>query len=302
MSNREFPTAELKENASKFEIPADLCGSSLKKSRFTGKVYTTSFVSWQASLPPLLDRAGLVEQLPGDRAILIKPNLVENLQPPITTPVELIAVLVDYLQARMTNTILIGEGTGALNYDTWHPFEQLGYTRLAAKKGIELIDLNEEPCCRRKLGHCRRRPELFLPEICYNCFLLSVPVLKVHTLAGVTLTMKNMMGLVPPAHYRQGNSWKKSTFHTDIQAAVADLNRYRTPDFTILDATIGMAEAHLWGRTCDPAVNILAAGYDPVAMDSYGAGLLGKDWHDIGHIAGVHKELGQAEHLTEIRV
>lgn len=268
----------------------------------TGEVYTTPFITWQESLQVLLNKIDLAATIPHDQPILIKPNLVENLQPPITTPVALVAALVDYLQEKTTNTILIGEGCGALNYDTWYPFEQLGYSRLAKEKGIELIDLNKEPCVIRKIAHCRRWPELFLPEICYNCFLLSVPVLKVHTLAGVTLTMKNMMGLVPPAHYRQGNSWKKSAFHTEIQAAIADLNRYRTPDFTILDATIGMAEAHLWGRTCIPPVNILAAGYDPVAIDSYGAGLLGIDWQAIDHIESVHKELGVADPLNEIPI
>jgi len=125
----------------------------------------------------------------------------------------------------------------------------------------------------------------------------------VHTLAGVTLTMKNMMGLVPPSHYRQGNSWKKSAFHTSIQEAITDLNRYRTPDFTFLDATIGMPEAHLWGPVCDPPVNKLAAGYDSVAIDAYGAGLLGKNWQDIGHIRALHGELGTAgpPDLTEIK-
>lgn len=271
----------------------------MKKS-YWGTIYTTSFVSWQDSLPPLLDKANFVKQIPDNQTILIKPNLVENLQPPITTPVELVASLVNYLQERTTNKIIIGEGSGALNYDTWHPFEQLGYTRLAEEKGIKLIDLNEEPCRRRKLTHCKRWPEIFLPEICYNCFLLSVPVLKVHTLAGITMTMKNMMGLAPPALYQQGSSWKKSAFHTSIQASIADLNRYRTPDFTILDATIGMAESHLRGRLCAPAANILAAGYDPVAIDAFGAGLLGKNWHNIGHIADVHQELGQAEPLQKI--
>lgn len=274
----------------------------MDKSHKTGTIYTTSLISWQDSLEPLLDRTGLVEQIPDHQTILIKPNLVENLQPPVTTPVALVASLVDYLQKRTANTIIIGEGSGALNYETWHPFEQLGYTRFAEEKGIELVDLNKEPCRRRKLTHCKRWPELFLPEIAYNCFLLSIPVLKVHTLAGVTLTMKNMMGLVPPAHYQQGNSWKKSSFHTNIQESIADLNRYRTPDFTILDATIGMAESHLWGRIYDPPINIVAAGYDPVAMDAYGAGLLGKDWRHINHIADVHQELGQAKHLQIIPV
>ncbi|MCI5224972.1 MAG: hypothetical protein D3924_20470 [Candidatus Electrothrix sp. AR4] len=63
-----------------------------------------------------------------------------------------------------------------------------------------------------------------------------------------------------------------------------------------------MAEAHLWGPTCHPPVNRLAVGFDPVAVDSYGAALLGIDWRDIDHIADVDQELGQAEPLTEIEV
>ena len=138
--------------------------------------------------------------------------------------------------------------------------------------------------------------------IAMECFLLSVPVLKAHSLAGVTLTMKNMMGLVPPSHYREGNSWKKSAFHNQIQKAVADLNRYRTPDFTLLDATIGMAQAHLWGPTCDPPVNRLSASFDPVSIDAHGTNLLKKDWRNINHIKMVDGELGQASPLDIITI
>ncbi|RWX43869.1 hypothetical protein H206_02363 [Candidatus Electrothrix aarhusensis] len=38
----------------------------------------------------------------------------------------------------------------------------------------------------------------------------------------------------------------------------------------------------------------------PVAIDSYGAALLGKDWQRIGHIADVDGELGQAAPIAEI--
>ena len=273
----------------------------LKKIQQQGTVFSLPFSSWEESLQQLMNGSGMLENIPTDQTILIKPNLVENLQPPVTVPVQLIAALVDYLQRHTSNPIIIGEGTGSKQYDTWHPFETLGYIRLAEEKGIQLVDLNEEPSRKRELVQCKRWPELYLPEMCYNCFLLSVPMLKVHTLAGVTLTMKNMMGLLPPAHYC-GGTWKKSAFHHRIQESVADLNRYRTPDFTLLDATIGMAESHLWGRTCDPPVNILAAGFDPVSMDSYGAWLLGKEWREIGHISGVDGELGQAEPLEILNV
>lgn len=262
-------------------------------------VFTSSFSSWQETVPLILDTADLCKRLAGTKRVIIKPNLVEPLPPPITTPVELVAVLVDYLEAACPGLdILIGEGCGSATMNTMAVFEALGYADLASSGRATLLDLNEAPLVCLKNPECRRWPVMHLPEILFESFLLSVPVLKAHSLAGVTLTMKNMIGLAPPAHFQGGGQWKKASFHTGIQEAVFDLNRYRTPDFTLLDATVGMQEAHLWGPTCDPPPNRLVAGFDPVAVDVYGCRLLGIDWQRIGHLAMAHNRLGCAEPLT----
>jgi len=262
-------------------------------------VYTSLFTSWQESVPRLLDATGLPDRLAAEKRIIIKPNLVEPLKPPITTPVELIAALVDFIHASLPHLeIIIGEGCGSSSKNTWQIFDILGYSKLADRTGVTLLDLNEAPLVHMQDSKCSRWPEMYLPGIVFESFLISVPVLKAHSLAGVTLTMKNMRGLAPPAHYQQGGHWKKASFHQNIQEAVFDLNRYRTPDFTLLDATIGMQEAHLWGPTCDPPPNRLAAGYDPVAMDSYGCSLLGIKWNSVGHLDMAHGILGSAAPLT----
>ncbi len=255
-------------------------------------VYISRFDGSYDCLERLLDSAGLIREIDDNRTILIKPNLVESLQPPITTPVMLVAELVRYLKDNCKAKILIGEGTGAFEYDTWKPFQDLGYVDMAKRFGVELIDLNESELIKLTNPRCRRWPKMYIPKVVMDSFLISVPVLKAHSLAGVTLTMKNMMGCVPPSHYRQGNSWKKSAFHYRVQEAVADLNRYRTPDFTVLDASVGMAEAHLWGALCDPPVNRIAACSDPVAIDIHGCQLLDVDWQTIGHVQQVEGELG----------
>jgi uncharacterized protein (DUF362 family) len=260
-----------------------------------GGIYRTASDDRREAIAALFEVTELVSRLAKHRQVLIKPNLVEALDPPITTPVELVEEIVIWLQGRLPDLkILVGEGTGAINYDTDHCFDVLGYTQMAARRGIELIDLNLEPYSRREDPRCTRWPSLYLPKILDHCFLLSVPVLKAHSLAGVTLTMKNMMGCAPPAKYREGNSWGKSAFHRQLQEAVFDLNLYRTPDFTLLDASIGMAEAHLWGAHCTPPIGLLVAGFDPVAIDSYGAHLLGRRWQEIGHIALAEGVLGKA--------
>jgi uncharacterized protein (DUF362 family) len=271
-----------------------------EQNRKNSSVYTSLFTSWQESVGRLLDATGLLDRLASEKKVLIKPNLVEPQKPPITTPVDLIAALVDYIHASHPHLeIVIAEGCGSSTNSTVQIFETLGYNKLA---GVSLLDLNEAPLTHMQNSNCNHWPEMYLPRIVFESFLLSVPVLKAHSLAGVTLTMKNMIGLAPPAHYQQGGHWKKASFHQNIQEAVFDLNRYRTPDFTLLDATIGMQEAHLWGPTCDPPPNRLAAGYDPVAMDSYGCDLLGIKWDSVGHLDMAHGILGSAAPLTVLDV
>ncbi|NTV15054.1 MAG: DUF362 domain-containing protein [Desulfobulbaceae bacterium] len=269
----------------------------------SGLVYVIPFTRWQESVAPLLIASGLLSRLGSATTVLLKPNLVKNMLPPATTPAELVGEIVIFLRrARPELRLIIAEGTGDKEYDTAFMFRELGYTKMAAALNVELLDLNLAPLRRLCLAQCQRWPEMYLPEILFDSFLISVPVLKAHSLAEVTLTMKNMLGCAPPAHYQRGGHWKKSAFHDRIQEAVLDLNRYRTPDFTILDATVGMCEAHVWGAHCQPPCQRLAAAVDPVAIDAYGAELLHRDWHRIGHIRDAHGELGQAEPLTVIAV
>lgn len=268
-----------------------------------GQVWVTHFREWSATVRALLDAAHLPDIVRGEHRILIKPNLVKALAPPITTPLACVVSLVDYLRERAPLAeLMVGEGVGAADADTPAVFLKLGYLRWASQAGIKLVDLNQEPLVRMAKPGCSRWPEIFLPQLLFDTFVISVPVLKAHSLARVTLSMKNMMGCAPPAYYQQSDGWKKGAFHDRIQEAVFDLNQYRTPDFTLLDATVGMAEAHLWGATCQPPPRKLVAGRDPVAVDVYGAMLLGRDWRQIGHLRMAHGVLGSAEPLEVIEV
>ena len=266
-------------------------------------LYSIDFQDWTASTHSLLQATELEKRIQPSGKILIKPNLVSTQKPPITTPVELVASIIDWIRETGSKAeIIVADGTGSTEYDTWKPFNELGYTEMAKSKGVKLLDLNEAELVRLSNPECRRFPEMYLPKICMESFLISVPVLKAHSLSGVTLSLKNLIGIAPPSHYQSGSSWKKSAFHQDIEEAIFDLNRYRKPDFTVLDATIGMQEAHLWGPTCDPPPNLLVAGEDPVAVDGFGTALLGRKWTQIGHIKKSDQILGFAEAEKQITV
>lgn len=243
------------------------------------------FVSYQESVPLALDKVGAREALAPRQAVLVKPNLVNATPPPVTTPVECVAAVVEYIRACSGAQVAVAEGCGAAGYGTQRCFEELGYADLSRRLDVPLVDLNTAPTVRLRRGDCRVFPEFHLPKIALDHFIVSVPVLKAHSLARITGTMKNMMGFAPPAHYQQGGHWKKSAFHADMHASIVELNRYRSADLTLLDATVGLAESHLGGAKCDPPVNRLVAGFDPVRVDRLAADLLGVDWRGIPHLA-----------------
>ena len=80
-----------------------------------------------------------------------------------------------------------------------------------------------------------------------------------------------------------------------MDEAIVELNRYRKPDLSLIDGSVGMRGHHLSGRRCDPPVGRIVAGFDTVAVDAAGAQLLGLNWRDVGHLRMAHRLLGDAE-------
>jgi uncharacterized protein (DUF362 family) len=251
------------------------------------------FCTYEKSLPALMELLGAAPVLGSQKRVVIKPNLVNSSPPPITTPVKLVAAIVEYVKSVSDAEIVVAEGCGIPLYNTGRPYRKLGYSELAKSKEVVLVDLNHAELMELTDHRCRIFPQFMMPRLVMESFLISVPVLKKHSLAKVTLTMKNMLGCAPPDHYG-GFVWKKSRFHKNMHRSIFEMNLYRTPDLTIIDGSVGLAKHHLGGPKCNPPVGKLIGGCDPVAVDAYGAGLLGVDWKDVKHIALAHTVLGRA--------
>jgi len=247
---------------------------------------TVKFYSYHQSVTEALDIIGAAETLKQQKAILIKPNLVNRSAHPVTTSPECCEAVINYVRSCSTAEIVIAEGCGTPSCETDEIFDVLGYRRLAERYHIKLIDLNQEPLKKLSRSDCPVFPGIYLPKIAFTYFIISVPVLKAHSLATFTGALKNMIGFAPPLHYSgQYGTWKKALFHHKIHQAIIDLNRYRCADLTIMDASIGLPEYHLGGRACNPPVGKMVAGSDPLVTDRIAAGLLGLNWQTIPHLA-----------------
>jgi uncharacterized protein (DUF362 family) len=100
--------------------------------------------------------------------------------------------------------------------------------------------------------------------------VIGLPTAKHHSLSGVTLGMKNWYGLL---------GGRRNRLHQDIHASIADLAQIVRPTLTILD---GMRVMFRHGPTGGSPSDvrhdgILAVATDPVALDTYGAAVVGAD-------------------------
>lgn len=122
-----------------------------------------------------------------------------------------------------------------------------------------------------------------LTDILDNAVLINVPVAKSHSATGVSLGLKGLMGLI----------WDRESFHFrfNINQGIADLATAIKPQLTILDATRAMASGGPGGPGDVKKPNLIIAGADPVAVDSYGVGIV--PWY------GRNLKGRQVEHLLE---
>jgi len=107
---------------------------------------------------------------------------------------------------------------------------------------------------------------------------INVPVLKHHGLTGLTLSMKNLMGVCG------GN---RGLIHRDIGKRLVDLTDFIKPDLTVIDAFRVLTRNGPSGGSLEDVVNMkkVIAAVDPTLADTYACTIFGKDPMSIPYIA-----------------
>lgn len=220
----------------------------------------------------------LKDALPS-KPVIIKPNIVEPAPPPVTTDVRVVEGIIRALTDSGVKNILIAEGSGT--GDTLENLNKLGYSKL----GVKLIDLDKEKTITLPVGHFNVWKEIIIPEILLNKFIISTPTLKEHSMCGVTVSLKNMVGILPEKYYSGYWTYKKSMIHKhNPHGCIADIISVVKPDMAVVDATVGMKGSHISGTPIKPPLNLVYGSNDPLETDKYGCKLLEKNWKDITYL------------------
>ncbi len=152
------------------------------------------------------------------------------------------------------------------------------------------VDLNVDDVERVLLKtRASRLKELYLPKTALGVdFLVSMPKLKTHHWAGVTLSLKNMFGIVPGSCY----GWPKNVLHwAGIDRAILDINAAARPDFAIVDGIMGM-EGNGPVQGTPKSCGVLVLGSDPVAVDATCCRVMGLVPERVKYLAGAGTLLG----------
>lgn len=277
-------------------VPAVLegCRGRTKKTSASGRPLQVALVPCPGYDPEtLLEalRAGWGSTRPPEvrgKRVLIKPNMVDvSPDRPIHTDARLIEALILHLGDLGAGEIVIAEGTSH-NRDSEYLFRQSGYEALAKRRGARLVDLNYDDIRPVKNANPRATllRELYLPETVLSAdIIISVPKMKTHKLAGITLSLKNMFGVVPGMKY----GWPKNTLHWNgIPMSICEINGTLKTQYSIVDGVIGM-EGHGPVMGTAKKAGVLVMGENATAVDATAARVMGVDPGRVEYLALAHK-------------
>jgi uncharacterized protein (DUF362 family) len=226
------------------------------------------------------------------KTVLLKPNLVDYIPGnQINTHPLLVAAAVECFRRMGAKNVVVGEGPG-YQRDTELVLVESGFAEELHQSKVPFVDLNrDELVATPLLAAYTGMKRLWLPRTVLQAdFVVSMPKVKTHHWSGVTLSMKNMFGVVPGAKY----GWPKNLLHwRGIQESILDVCATVPVHFVIADAIVAMeGNGPLNGHP--RALSRIVLADDPVAADATCARLMGLDPARITHIRIGSQFLGNA--------
>ncbi|MBN1285253.1 MAG: DUF362 domain-containing protein [Anaerolineae bacterium] len=173
-------------------------------------------------------------------------------------------------------------------------FPLWGHTAVADDLGATLVNLNRPGPGRKFVRQPVGDGWMIYEDFIFNKLLTDIDVLmsvtkmKCHACAGVTLSMKNLVGLVPAVYYRLTSAHNhRSALHGDGDAyqtrlprVIVDLNRARPIDFALIDGVMSSNSGEgPWNQGWQASIKpgVLAAGKNALATDAVAAAAMGFD-------------------------
>jgi len=237
------------------------------------------------------------------KTVLLKPNLVIGAPPGkgIATNVNVVKAVVDWLKQK-GKRIVIAEGSASM--PTMQAFKESGYFTI---KDVEFVDLNNDEYVDVKVKHPLAWRLIAVAKTFYKArYIINLPVAKCHHLAGVSLGIKNLMGVLQPLGKMHEHGTKSHIHHEWsyslmpkkkakilFEKRLIDLLRVRPIDLTLIDGTYSLQQ---WETSPFPLKTMFAlASTDIIAADIVCTQIMGMPPEKIYHLQLAQAILGRRE-------
>jgi uncharacterized protein (DUF362 family) len=229
--------------------------------------------------------------------VYLKPNAIDSKPYSYTRP-ELVEAVIRYWKTAGARHIYLIENCTQSNF-TRMVFALTGYSDICRRYGVREVYLDEEknvslafrgkaPQTQEEGGYAgiSFRIPMFIKESLIDRseenLYISLPKLKTHSMAGVTLGVKNQWAFPQPGDRRSDHNY-------NLASKLVDVLGYLQPDFTIIEgveATIhGHYPATALADKCVLPFRLLISSANVVAADLVGARLFGlKPEEDVLHL------------------
>jgi uncharacterized protein (DUF362 family) len=214
------------------------------------------------------------------KPVLIKPNYI-NAKPPstgVTTDGRVVEGVVRFLREHNYAKVIIGEGSGF--GETFEAFKVAGLDSVAERWGVRLVDLNKDEFVEVEPPDPLSLKKVRVAKTALDSQIVSVPKLKPHRIATVTLSLKNMMGALA----------SKGSMHTGLSLSenIADLASLLRPCLSVVDGIVASEGHETSGNPVQ--MDLVIAGTDPVAVDAIGSEVMGIRPSDVKHLVFAEKK------------
>lgn len=224
-----------------------------------------------------------------ERNVLIKPNAARLASPGdgVTTHPQVVAATIDHLRERGVCRIVIGESC-IFGVNAREAFQVTGMKEVSEEKRVELLDLDQGDPMEIVIpaGKVIKKIKVSAKLKEFD-FIISIPVMKTHMHTLVTLSIKNMKGLLwrrEKARFHQLRYSKKITKgDKELDIAISEMASVLFPHLAIIDGTVGMeGMGPAYGR--GKKMGMILVGNNALSTDAMAARLMGFSPEAIPHL------------------
>jgi uncharacterized protein (DUF362 family) len=239
-------------------------------------------------------------QVPPDRPVLIKPNMVEPDVPLCATPVAAVYATLEFLTGLGIDRFIIAEGTALEKGETMRAFRDYGYFSLRDTFDVEFRNLyDDDKVVLEALNATLHPVEIRLAKSLFTSYVVSVARMKTHVKVIATLTLKNIgIGAIhnpdrhsPPWHVIDPALF--SHLPCPLNLSLARLGQALPIHLAVIDGVVGM-EGNGPVKGTPVKSGVALAGTDALAVDLVGAELMGLDPRTIGYLWYLSQRRGRS--------